>query len=266
MPELPEVEFAAKNLRRWTKGATITAVTAKATRVLRDGPSELALAGARVAGVDRRGKWLRLRLADGRRVFSHLGMSGRWLLRPVDAPEERSERVRLDLDRRGESTSLRYVDPRMFGRFLVADEDLAEWQALGPDPLVDPFDGRVLGAAIAGKNRSIKEVLLDQTVLAGVGNIQATEALWRARIDPRARALELTPRQHGALARAITWTIERTLALEEGPEIQYVEDAGAPNPFVVYGRDGEPCPRCKATLVRIVLGGRSTVLCPKCQA
>ncbi len=264
MPELPEVELAARNLRAWACGAEIVDVSAPDTRVIRGG--SLQLIDAQIVAVDRRGKWLRLTLDDTRLVFSHLGMSGRWLRRDERDPTERSERVRLDVSKRTVVTSLRYVDPRMFGRFLVATKDIPEWKSLGPDPLVDRVDGPVLLRVLGERRRAIKEVLLDQTVLAGIGNIQATEALWRARIDPRARANELTPRRLGALSRAIRWTIERTLSLEEGPEIQYVEDAGAPNPFLVYGREGEPCPRCSEGLERIVLGGRSTVFCPSCQA
>lgn len=267
MPELPEVEVTARNLRKWARGGTIVGATIGKNRITRGSPVDAkSLVGRRIESVERRGKWLRLVLDDDRKIFSHLGMSGRWLQRDVDAPEERSERLRLDLERRGRQSSLRYVDHRMFGRFVVAKDDLDEWSTLGIDPLVDGLDGRTLAAAIGDRKRTIKEVLMDQTVVAGVGNIQATEALWRARIHPKTSAAKLTPKQHGALARAIHWSIERTLGLEEGPEITYVEDAGAPNPFVVYGQDGEPCPRCRTTLVRIVLGGRSTVLCPTCQA
>lgn len=267
MPELPEVEVTARNLRKWARGGTIFAATIGKNRITRGGEVDArSLVGRKIESVDRRGKWLRIALDDGRKIFSHLGMSGRWLRRDVDAEEERSERLRLDVERRGRKSSLRYVDHRMFGRFVVARDDLDEWSTLGVDPLVDGLDGGTLAAAIGDRRRTIKEVLMDQTVVAGVGNIQATEALWRARIHPKTSAAKLGPKQHGALARAIHWSIERTLGLEEGPEITYVEDAGAPNPFVVYGHDGEPCPRCRTTLVRIVIGGRSTVLCPTCQA
>jgi formamidopyrimidine-DNA glycosylase len=102
-------------------------------------------------------------------------------------------------------------------------------------------------------------------VLAGVGNIQATEALFDARIDPRRPARELSRKEVSALARAITRTIARTIALQDGPTIQYVEEAGAPNPFLVYGNEGTPCPRCKRPLAKMVLGGRGTVFCPHCQ-
>lgn len=265
MPELPEVEIAARNLRSWARGARIVDEQFPKSRVIRGSRVE-GLVGRVLKSVDRRGKWLRIVLDDDTRVFSHLGMSGRWVRRKVDDETERWERGRLDVERRGKRTSLRYVDPRMFGRIAVSRDDLDEWVGLGPDPLVDGLDGPTLREAIGARRRSIKEVLMDQTVIAGVGNIQATEALWRARIDPRAAADSLSPRRIGQLARAIHWTITRTLELEEGPEIQYVEDAGAPNPFVVYGREGEPCPRCRTPLTRIVLGGRSTVFCGTCQA
>lgn len=264
MPELPEVEIGARNVRRWARGRTIVDVVVPNTRVIRGQASARvrdALLGRRVARVDRRGKWLRVILDDDTRAFSHFGMSGRWVKRRLDDPTERSERLRIDLDQR----SLRYVDPRMFGRFVVARDDLPEWRALGPDPLVDGVDGATLARAIAGRRRTIKEVLMDQLVIAGIGNIQATDALFRARIDPRSRADRLTRADTAALARAIRWSIDRTLALEEGPEITYVEDANAPNPFVIYGRGGDACPRCRAQLLRLVLGGRTTVLCESCQ-
>lgn len=268
MPELPEVEVGARNLRTWARGADIVRVVVPRTRVVRgQAPATIARAldGRRVVAVDRRGKWLRIILDDDSRAFSHFGMSGRWVRRDVDLEPMRSERLRIDVKKRGRVTSLRYVDPRMFGRFVVARDDLAAWTALGPDPLVDGVDGPALLRAIAGKKRAIKEVLMDQVVIAGIGNIQATESLFRARIDPRTPAMRLDDKDARALSRAIKWSIDRTLSLEEGPELTYVEDPGAPNPFVVYGRGGAPCPRCRTTLTRIVLGGRATVLCAACQ-
>ncbi len=265
MPELPEVEIAARNLRSWLRKKTIDAVTISRTRVVRGGSAAKiaeSLVGGRVTKVDRRGKWLRLTLEGGALLFSHLGMSGRWVKRAKVDEILRSERARLDLG----SVSVRYVDPRMFGRLVLASADIDEWTSLGPDPLTDGVDAKVLEKALSKIRRSIKEALLDQRVLAGIGNIQATEALWRARIDPRAPAQSLEGAQVKALAKAMVASIEDTLAHEEGPEITYVEDAGAPNPFPIYGREGEPCPRCRTALVRIVQGGRATVFCTECQA
>jgi formamidopyrimidine-DNA glycosylase len=267
MPELPEVEITARNLRRWARGAEIVRVVVPKTRVVRgQSPAAIvrALSGRRIERIDRRGKWLRIVFDDDTRAFSHFGMSGRWVKRAVDDEEMRSERVRIDVKKRT-VTSLRYLDPRMFGRFVVAHDDIAAWSALGPDPLVDGVDGKVLASAIEGRKRSIKEVLTDQLVIAGIGNIQATDALFRARIDPRTRADRLDLRDSSALAKAIKWSIDRTLRLEKGPEVTYVEEPGAPNPFVIYGRAGDPCPRCGATLKKLVLGGRTTALCTSCQ-
>ncbi len=275
MPELPEVEIAARNLRAWGVGARVTALEIHDPRVVgaatdprgHGSAARLTsgLVGRRIDEVTRRGKWLRLRLDDGARLFSHLGMTGKWVRRAIDAPTERFERARVVLVREGEQRSLRYRDPRLFGRLVLAREDLSAWRALGPDPLVDGIDVARLATALAGARRSIKEALMDQAVLAGLGNIQATEALWLARIDPRRRAGELSRAQLGAVARAIEASLRRTLDAERAEEITYVEEVGADNPFLVYGRHGAPCPRCRGTLERFVLGGRGTFACRRCQ-
>jgi formamidopyrimidine-DNA glycosylase len=264
MPELPEVEIAARNLRRWLAGERIFAARFPPTRVLRGGGARLVplVRGRTVEEVTRRGKWIRIGLSGGVALFSHLGMTGKWVRRAPDE-EVRFERARLDT----RAASVRYLDPRMFGRIVGAPDGAAipEWEALGPDPLVDGVDARTLAARLAGRRRSIKEVLLDQNVLAGVGNIQATEALWRARIPPTRAAASLSPVEVRRLAAGIRRSIADTLAREEGPEITYVEEPGADNPFRVYGRAGEPCPRCGARLARIEQGGRGTVFCRRCQ-
>ncbi len=268
MPELPEVEIATRNLRSWLAGERLTRVELPSSRVLRGvAPEALSklLAGKRVETLERRGKWIRLALSGGAVLHSHLGMTGKWVLRDRSDGPQKYERARFDTRRR----SVRYLDPRLFGRLLASPhgEPLAAWDALGPDPLVDGIDARVLGATLARTRRSIKEALMDQSVLAGVGNIQAAEALWRARIHPQLAADRLArdPAAVRSLARAILASIEFTLRDEAGPEITYVEEPGARNPFKVYGRAGEPCPRCSASLKRIVQGGRSTVFCARCQ-
>ncbi|GAC1351420.1 MAG: bifunctional DNA-formamidopyrimidine glycosylase/DNA-(apurinic or apyrimidinic site) lyase [Polyangiales bacterium] len=268
MPELPEVEIGARNLRRWMRGAKIIKATIADTRIVRGATArsiERALRGRTVRKVHRRGKWVRLTLDDGRLLFSHFGMSGKWVMRPVGEPSERAQRARLDVRKGTKTRSVRYLDPRMFGRLLLAREDIGEWSALGPDPLVDGIDSPRLYRVLHAANRTIKEALLDQTILAGIGNIQATEALWFAGVDPRARTNALTTREVRALALGIERSIAATLAHESGPEITYVEEAGAPNPFKIYGRGGKPCPRCKTPLHRVMLGGRGTVFCEKCQ-
>ena len=272
MPELPEVEYARRQLQRWLGGATIVRAEVLDPRVIRRGRGrargravERALRGRRVLRVERRGKWLRLALDDSAGhglVFSHLGMTGKWV-RGDEPP--RFERVRLTVDRKGKRATVRYVDPRLFGTFVVVDEDLPAWRALGPDPLHDGVDADRLRERLQRRAGPIKPALLDQALLAGVGNIQAAEALFLARVDPRRAARSLTAVEVRALARGIVASIRRTLAVETGPTLSYVEEPGADNPFLVYGRAGERCPRCRRPLERIEQAGRGTTFCPRCQ-
>ncbi|HZZ86160.1 MAG TPA: bifunctional DNA-formamidopyrimidine glycosylase/DNA-(apurinic or apyrimidinic site) lyase [Anaeromyxobacteraceae bacterium] len=275
MPELPEVEIAARNLRRWTRGRRIDAVEIdpRATRIFRPGAPDdfaAALAGRRVARVDRHGKQLLLTLdgAGGKLgLLAHLGMTGKWLRRrPGEEPPSHS-RARLRLD---SGAVLHYRDLRLFGRLRLVPgarfEEVPELGALGPDPLRDGIDAAALGAALARSRRPIKVALLDQSLLAGVGNIYASEALFRARVDPRRPASSLSRPEVRRLAKALVEAMEESLARQEGPEISYVEEPGAENPFLVYGKAGEPCPRCRRALVaRAVQAQRSTFYCPRCQ-
>jgi formamidopyrimidine-DNA glycosylase len=265
MPELPEVEIAARNLRRWLLGKRITGAELAASRVVRGAkPAAMArlLSGRTVEQIARKGKWLRLALDGGAALYSHLGMTGKWVKRPRASGPERWERARLDAG----ATSVRYLDPRLFGRLIAAPdgEPPPAWRALGPDPLADGIDVDRLAAQLGRTRRSIKEALLDQKLLPGVGNIVATEALWRARVDPRAKAFRLARAVVAAIARGVLETVRETIAREQAPEIRYVEEGGE-NPFAIYAREGEPCPRDRARLQRLVQGGRSTVFCPRCQ-
>lgn len=270
MPELPEVEIACRALRAWLEKTTIEKAAVIDARILDQGVSATSvvrrLAKRRILSVDRRGKWMRLVLDRGR-VFSHLGMTGKWLLAPEPDSRLRFEKVRLDVTRGRTKRSVRYLDPRLFGRFVVSDEDIPAWTELGPDPLTDGIDVARFAERLRKRSLPIKAVLLDQTVLAGVGNIQATEALFFAGVDPRTPAQKIAQPKVTALARAIKRSIARTLAAhegEEGPIAEYVSE-GADNPFVIYGRGGDPCPKCKTALSKIMLAGRGTVFCRTCQ-
>jgi formamidopyrimidine-DNA glycosylase len=265
MPELPEVEVARRNLTRWLARDKITAAEI-APRLFRGGSGRAfatKLCGRTLKLCERRGKWLRLAFSGELTLFSHLGMTGKWVLRDGADPPQRFERARLDTRAR----SLRYVDPRRFGKLFGYNDDETPpaWRELGPDALVDGIDIVQLHHDLSRRTRSIKETLLDQTIIAGVGNIQAAEALWRARINPLRPASSLSRREVAALAAGITGSIHDTLAREDGPEITYVEEPGADNPFDVYDKEGQPCPRCATKLVRVVQGGRATVFCPRCQ-
>jgi formamidopyrimidine-DNA glycosylase len=293
MPELPEVEVAARNLRRWAVGRRVRAVRAdrSAARILRPAsPRALGtLAGARFQDVERRGKNLLLTLAKPDRegegggppnpsrpigVWSHLGMTGKWLRRRARDPEPRFARLRIDLD---DGAALYYADLRLFGRFRVVPgarfETLPEIVALGPDPLQDGIDPRRIGDRLARTRLPIKVAIMDQTLLPGVGNIQASEGLFRAGIDPRRPARSLSRADLARLARGLLESIRYTMKTfkETGADgadadIEYVEERRIANPFLVYGRAGERCPRCKkGKIVRIVQGQRATFYCPRCQ-
>ncbi len=275
MPELPEVEIAARNLRRWAEGRRIEAAEAEpsARRLFRPASPRTfaaALAGARVAGVDRRGKQLLLTLeaAGGALgVLSHLGMTGKWVRRAGGEPGPSHSRARLRLE---DGAVLHYRDPRLFGRLRLVPGarfgEVPEVAALGPDPLLDGVDPERFQARLARIGRPVKVALLDQGLLAGVGNIQASESLFRARLDPRRRARSLSRAEVGRLARAVEASVREAIEREEGPEPTYVEEPGAENPFRVYGREGEPCPRCRRGRIRrAVQAQRSTYWCPRCQ-
>lgn len=266
MPELPEVEVAARSLRDWLVSRVIDHVRGKPSPVLGTvTPRSLSksLVGERVDAVERRGKRLKLVLAR-HELHAHLGMTGKWVKRAPADPPERFEVVRIDAG----DTSVRYVDPRTLGRISLvpAGTRVAAWHALGPDPLIDGIDGKVLSSRLARKKGSLKEALLDQSRIAGIGNIQAAEALWLAKLHPEREASSLSAREAGALARAITKSVKETLEKELAGEISYLGEKGAVNEFRVYGRHGQACPRCRGVLSRMVQAGRSTVFCPRCQA
>ena len=275
MPELPEVEIAARNLRRWALGRTVLSFAAEpaARRIFRPSSARAlaaALPGGRIAWVRRRGKHLLVALETGAGplgLLSHLGMTGKWLRREAGEAAPSHSRARLGLD---DGATLHYRDPRLFGRLRVVPgarfEEVPELAALGPDPLEDGIDLERLAARLARTARPVKVALLDQGLLPGVGNIQAAEALFRARIDPRRRASALGRDEVRRLARAVAASVREAIAREDGPEITYVEEAGAPNPFRVYAREGERCPRCRrAAIRRLVQAQRSTFFCPRCQ-
>jgi formamidopyrimidine-DNA glycosylase len=279
MPELPEVEIAARNLRRWGQGHRIGAAwaDARAKRIFRPASPATArrLAGARIDGIRRVGKNLLVTLqAPGRPplgLWSHLGMTGKWVRRRSGDPRPPHARVDLTLD---DGSRLVYVDPRMFGRLRwvpgAAFDAVAELRALGPDPLTDGIDAPRLAERLAAlpARLPIKVALLDQSLLAGVGNIQASEALFRARIDPRRPAATLGRVEVGRLRRGILASIAHTLeTLGSGDsDIRYVEEDRSDNPFWVYDRAGELCLRCKrARIERLVQAQRATFYCPYCQ-
>lgn len=256
MPELPEVEAALEILRTRARGRTIARM-----RVLHPSlrrrlkPTQLrALVGARIARVERRGKHQLLHLDDGRILHAHFRMNGDWMLAEADAALPRFARAVLDFD---DGSSLVFVDSRALGTIDVypagADLDLG----LGPDAADPEWTADQLAAALAPRRGSIKPALLDQRLVAGLGNIYAAEALWRARISPFAPCNTLTRAQIAALRKAIDAVIVRATGS------RYTDDDTVT--LDVYDREGLPCRRCRTPIERAVQAGRSTYFCPHCQ-
>lgn len=253
MPELPEVEDAVQRLRRLLVGRTLVRVQPRhRTLEARLPPAtRRSLRGARVTGVERRGKHQLIHLDDGRIVHVHFRMSGDW--RELDAAPPRTARLVLELD---DGRRIALVDPRALGTVDVHPADAPPDIALGPeatDPTIAPA---TIHAALSRRRGAIKPALLDQRLLAGVGNIYAAEALWHARIDPGTSAAALSVRDVARLLRGV----REALARATGD--RYFRGG---NRFAVYDREDEPCLRCRTAVARIVQAGRSTYFCPGCQ-
>jgi formamidopyrimidine-DNA glycosylase len=271
MPELPEVELARRDLIRWLGAERLVAAEATPGKPLRAGtsPADVAkLSGRRVEAISRRGKHLLWKLEGAVGIHAHLGMTGKFVWRgPKEAVPDYS-RVRLAV-RAGE---VHFLDARRFGRFEIVPaaklDELPEVAALGPDALDDLPAADALPGALGSPRRPIKLALMDQTALAGLGNIQAAEVLYRAKISPFAAVKKLTPRHWRALHDAIEESLRFTLSEERPPgqsDIRYVEEGGA-NFFWVYDREGKPCRRKDRTPIkRVTQGARSTYYCPYCQ-
>jgi formamidopyrimidine-DNA glycosylase len=288
VPELPEVETVRDGLQRWVTGRTVAEVEVRHPRAVRRhvaGGADLAarLTGATVEAASRRGKYLWLPLAgpDGSRgecLVAHLGMSGQLLIRPTGTPEEKHLHVRVTFVDGG--PELRFVDQRTFGGVLLdrlvatADrpsEQIPEQIAhIARDPLDPYFDDVLFTTRLRRRDSEVKRALLDQTLISGVGNIYADEALWRARLHGMRRTSALTRRVGAELLSHVRDVLED--ALKAGGtsfDALYVNVNGESGYFdrslAVYGREGEPCPRCGTAIRRIAFMNRSSFFCPKCQ-
>lgn len=279
MPELPEVETVRRGIEARALARRIAAVEVGRERsVRRTGRDSLVdgLRGARILSAQRRGKWLFFPLDNGLEMMVHLRMSGRLLVAPADEPRARHTHVVAGLE--GERVEeLRFVDPRTFGEVAVYPAIsratvVPEVARLGPDPLLDGIDPERLRAAMARTTRPAKTVLLDQSVVAGVGNIYGDEILHACAVSPLRPARAVTESEARDLAAAIVEILSR--ATREGgstlADTQYVGADGAPGRFQdfhrVYARTGLPCLTCgKTPVVRTSVGGRSSHWCPRCQ-
>jgi formamidopyrimidine-DNA glycosylase len=256
MPELPEVEHAVRLLRRAVRGRTITRVELRHPSLARRVPAPVlaSLAGARIENVARRGKHQLIHLDDGRLVHAHFRMTGDWVVLRGNEALPRFARAVFTLDG---GRRLVLEDSRALATLDVHPAGAPPALALGVEPMDTALTPEHLRAQLARRRGPIKPVLLDQRVIAGLGNIYAAEALWRARISPRARASLLSPVRLAALIAAIRAVITRATGAR-------YTDAGAAR-LAVYDREGKACRRCGTPIRRIAQAGRSTYFCPACQ-
>jgi formamidopyrimidine-DNA glycosylase len=257
MPELPEVEAALEVLRAGARGRTIVRMRVLHPALRRRlAPSQLrALVGARIARVERRGKHQLLHLDDGRILHAHFRMNGDWMLTETGAPLPRFARAVLDFD---DGSSLVFVDSRALGTIDVHPADAELDLGLGPDAADPEWTAEQLAVALAPRRGPIKPALLDQRLVAGLGNIYAAESLWRARISPFAPCRTLGRAQITKLRKAIAAVLLRATGS------RYTDDDTVA--LDVYDREGLPCRRCRTPVERVVQAGRSTYYCPQCQA
>jgi len=298
MPELPEVETVRAGLERWVAGRTIADVEVRHPRAVRrhvPGAADVAarLTGTTIGVPARRGKflWLPLFRADATAALSasepsveaeclvvHLGMSGQLLVQPRDAPDERHLHIRFRFDDGG--SELRFVDQRTFGGVLpdvlvpaidgAGDVVPATVAHIARDPVDPLFDDAGFGRRLRRRDSAIKRALLDQTLISGIGNIYADEALWRAKLHGQRPARLLTAAQAGELLAHVRAVLgEALVAGGTSFDALYVNVNGQSGYFdrslAAYGQEGRPCPRCGTPIRRIAFMNRSSFFCPSCQ-
>jgi formamidopyrimidine-DNA glycosylase len=295
MPELPEVETVSRDLQRWVAGATIREAVVHWDRTIRHPqPPErftAEISGATIRRVDRRAKTVLLHLEDGRVMTVALRMTGALIVAPPGTPDDPYARVVFHL---ADGRELRYRDMRKFGRIGLwpggglrsvgagrgaRSRKVAEgtrryrigevFSGHGPEPLGRGFTVERFAERLARRSARLKTLLLDQSFIAGVGNIYADEALWRARIHPLRAADTLTPLEVKRLHRTVRQVLREGIAKRGASFSDYVdaqgEEGGNAERLAVYRRTGEPCLRCGRRIERIVVGQRSTHFCPGCQ-
>lgn len=287
MPELPEVETVARQLEPEIEGHRIELLEVLDTRWSRPVPPDelgAAVTGSTIEGLGRRGKYLLLALDGDRTLVMHLRMTGNLVLVEGDeildpaegrllyqgerTTEARHLRARFVLD---DGRELWFTDPRRFGEaFLLANDQLpVRFAKLGVEPLSDEFTPEHLGEVAAGRTAPLKSFLLDQSRIAGVGNIYADEALYRARLHPLSPAGSMKPEHWEALRDGVVASLQAGIDAGGSSIDDYRDGRGEKGTmqekFLVHTREGQPCPECEGEIVRIVVGGRSTYFCPSCQ-
>ncbi len=270
MPELPEVETVARGLRQALLGRTIVGAAvhwARTVALPTVDEFRQRLVGQQVRSVSRRGKYLVIGLDRGY-LLVHLKMSGRLHVVPAHSPPEGHVRACFDLD---DGRQLRFYDARKFGRLYLVDNPAEVTGGLGPEPLAQEFTLEEFGRRLGRRTGRIKSLLLNQTFLAGVGNIYADEVLFAARLHPLRRADSLSPDEQARLYEAIRAVLEQAIAgrgttLDDRGYTDAEGQAGSyQKQIAVYGRTGAPCRACGTPIERRVIGGRAAHFCPRCQ-
>ena len=268
MPELPEVETVRRSLLPIV-GTRIAAVEVREPRLRRTVAQDFArrLTGCLIQGIERRGKYLLFQLSGDQALLAHLGMSGALLLQPAGTPTQTHDHVSLQLS---DGRQVIFNDPRRFGLMRVGRlDELAEIHNVGPDPLSDTFSVSDLAALARGRKKPVKNLLMDQRALGGIGNIYANEILFRAGIRPSRQARRLTRRDLERLFAATRAVLNSAIRLGGSSISDYRDGDGRPGYFQlrlkVYDRAGKPCLRCQTTVRRVVHAGRSSFYCPVCQ-
>lgn len=271
MPELPEVETIVRSLRPMLTGKTISAVEIGYTPIIGCPDAETfaaELVGRTIDTVQRRGKYIVMEVTGDELLITHLRMSGRLIYTAKETPVEKHTHVIITF---ADDHQLRFVEVRKFGRmFLIPKGDPAKaggFAALGPEPLETTAE--VFRRAVSGKRSKIKPLILNQEVLAGIGNIYADEALFHSRLHPEREADTLRDEELDALFAAIQYVLRKGIENRGTSKRDYVDGLGQlggnQNHLQVYGREGEKCYLCGTAILRIQVGGRSSHLCPHCQ-
>ena len=272
MPELPEVETVCRSLRPHLLGRTIKTIDVRERRlrVLVDVARTERLAGERIESVDRVAKYILLRFSNAAVWLFHLGMSGKLICTAANTPRRKHDHIIVGLD---DGRQMRYHDPRRFGLAIVSHADeiatLPQLRHLGVDPFAETLTGEYLFSFTRVSDRRIRDLLLDQQIVAGLGNIYANEVLAMARVKPTIRARRLTRRQVGLIAGAIPELLHDAIQWC-GTSFSDYRDADDKsgefqNHLRVYDRHGEPCRVCPSTIKRVAIGNRSAFYCPTCQ-
>jgi formamidopyrimidine-DNA glycosylase len=276
VPELPEVEVVRRGIERWVAGRTVESATVLHPRAARrhvEGPADLAarMTGRLVSGARRRGKYLWLPVGDDEALLAHLGMSGQLIVGEPDRTYEKHLRARFTFTDGG--LDLRFIDQRTFGHLMLTgttDGVPLPIAHIAPDPLEAAFDEETFLRALRGRRTGIKRALLDQSLISGVGNIYADEALWRAKLHwarptetltrPEARRVLTAAREVMGAALTAGGTSFDSLYVNVNGESGYFDRS-----LNVYGREDEPCPRCGDPVRRDAFMNRSSYTCPRCQ-